>query len=412
MPIPAYLRLDVQPSALPSRQWCEVVERKGVGHPDTLADGIAELASIRYSQYCLHEFGAVLHHNLDKVAVLGGRARFDWWDGEFERPVRVVFAGRASRCFGDRHIPLGDILESAAHEQLQQCLPGYAKARVRFLHETTDSSKFAHWFRPRSLADLPERRDPCANDTALLVGVAPHSQAELAALTVESYLSTLDWTGTDVKALVVRYDRRFRVTVCVPALVGALAGPAEYREALEGAKAELVALLGGSVDGSIEILLNGSDALVEQASAQCGYVTLTGSAIDFGEDGMVGRGNGRHGLITPAHQAGTEALFGKNPGYHVGKVGGLLADRIARRIAGLGVGCRAGLVYDRGSRYSRPTWCHVTTGERVDPVAAADAVDRVLTGDSWCDELIDSEAYRARIEPLDALLHRLAAADA
>lgn len=85
---------------------------------------------------------------------------------------------------------------------------------------------------------------------------------------------------------------------------------------------------------------------------------------------------------------------------------------MGRRVRTPGAGCRAALVYDRGTRYSRPTWCHVTTGERVDPAAAADAVDCVLTGNSWCDELIDSEPYRARIEPLDALLHHLAAADA
>lgn len=34
------------------------VERKGVGHPDTLADHLAELLSQRYSQFTLKNYGA------------------------------------------------------------------------------------------------------------------------------------------------------------------------------------------------------------------------------------------------------------------------------------------------------------------------------------------------------------------
>src|SRR4051812_27615044 len=104
---------DVEPGG-----W-EVVERKGIGHPDTLADGIAELASIRYAEHCLTHHGAVLHHNLDKVAVFGGRARFGDTDGTYTRPVRIVFGGRASNSFAGQPIPVAEILTAAAHEQLQ-----------------------------------------------------------------------------------------------------------------------------------------------------------------------------------------------------------------------------------------------------------------------------------------------------
>ncbi|MET7278839.1 methionine adenosyltransferase [Kribbella sp. NPDC005582] len=45
-----------------------IVERKGIGHPDTLADHLAERLSRAYSRYTLDHFGAVLHHNFDKLA--------------------------------------------------------------------------------------------------------------------------------------------------------------------------------------------------------------------------------------------------------------------------------------------------------------------------------------------------------
>ncbi|MEM7826325.1 MAG: methionine adenosyltransferase, partial [Candidatus Aenigmatarchaeota archaeon] len=43
----------------------EIVERKGIGHPDTLADALAENLSVAYSNYTLQQFGLILHHNFD-----------------------------------------------------------------------------------------------------------------------------------------------------------------------------------------------------------------------------------------------------------------------------------------------------------------------------------------------------------
>lgn len=48
----------------------EFVERKGIGHPDTICDGIAEAVSRRLSQHYLDEYGQILHHNTDKVQLV------------------------------------------------------------------------------------------------------------------------------------------------------------------------------------------------------------------------------------------------------------------------------------------------------------------------------------------------------
>lgn len=399
------MTVTIDPAALPHRQACEVVERKGLGHPDTLADGIAERASIRYSQYCLQQFGSVLHHNLDKVAVLGGLARFDWRGGEFLRPLRVVFAGRASTSFAGQDIPFREILEDAAREQLAQALPGYDHVPVSFLHHTTDSSKFERWFRPRDLGDLPERARARSNDTALLVGASPYTLAEALALAVESYLASLEWVGSDIKALVVRQGEDCTITAGAPALAGRLGSAAEYRERVGAAQQHLSALLGDYVPGRLTLLVNtGEDAGGGDGRVQGGYVTLSGSAIDYGEDGLVGRGNGRHGLVSPHHQAGNETLFGKNPTYHVGKVAGLLADRLAAAVAGHGTHCRASLVYDKGSSYDQPRWCQLTATDPLDTAAAQDLARRVLARGSWLHDLVDRERYLPRARPLPTLL--------
>ncbi|WP_292534166.1 methionine adenosyltransferase [Methylocystis sp.] len=45
----------------------EIVERKGLGHPDTICDEIAEQMSLALSRLYLLECGEVLHHNVDKA---------------------------------------------------------------------------------------------------------------------------------------------------------------------------------------------------------------------------------------------------------------------------------------------------------------------------------------------------------
>ncbi|MEK8173286.1 methionine adenosyltransferase [Streptomyces sp. M19] len=63
----------------------ELVERKGVGHPDTMCDAMAERMSRYYSQYCLKEFGGVAHHWFDKVTLYGGGADTDYGRGRSPR---------------------------------------------------------------------------------------------------------------------------------------------------------------------------------------------------------------------------------------------------------------------------------------------------------------------------------------
>lgn len=90
----------------PSRLPFEIVERKGLGHPDTLADGLAENAEIEYCNYCLREFGCVPHHNFDKLTLTGGMCKQVWGGGKFIEPVRLAFLGRGSKIFAGKSIPL------------------------------------------------------------------------------------------------------------------------------------------------------------------------------------------------------------------------------------------------------------------------------------------------------------------
>ena len=62
------------------------------------------------------------------------------------------------------------------------------------------------------------------------------------------------------------------------------------------------------------------------------YLTVTGTSWENGDDGQVGRGNRSNGLITPCRPMSLEAVAGKNPISHVGKIYNLKAQEIANKL--------------------------------------------------------------------------------
>ena len=50
----------------------EIVERKGIGHPDSISDGLAQAVSNALCDMYDEEVGVVLHHNTDEVQITAG----------------------------------------------------------------------------------------------------------------------------------------------------------------------------------------------------------------------------------------------------------------------------------------------------------------------------------------------------
>ena len=70
-----------------SEQKIEMVERKGIGHPDSLTDAICEASSRILCQYYLENKGFICHHNLDKGLLVGGVSDVTFGGGSIiERP--------------------------------------------------------------------------------------------------------------------------------------------------------------------------------------------------------------------------------------------------------------------------------------------------------------------------------------
>jgi S-adenosylmethionine synthetase len=85
----------------------EIVERKGLGHPDTICDAMAEEVSLALSKFFRERFGVVLHHNVDKILLRGGEARPAFGGGRVTRPIDIYLAGRAPKDVDTRDLPFG-----------------------------------------------------------------------------------------------------------------------------------------------------------------------------------------------------------------------------------------------------------------------------------------------------------------
>ncbi|MRR39058.1 S-adenosylmethionine synthetase, partial [bacterium] len=60
---------------------------------------------------------------------------------------------------------------------------------------------------------------------------------------------------------------------------------------------------------------------------------VSGCSLEMGDDGATGRGNRGNGLITPMRPMTMEAIAGKNPVSHVGKIYNVMAQKAAADIA-------------------------------------------------------------------------------
>ncbi|MGN6814652.1 MAG: methionine adenosyltransferase, partial [Solirubrobacterales bacterium] len=287
----------------PSLFELEVVERKGRGHPDTLADTLAEAMSVVYSRECLARFGAVLHHNVDKLQIGGGLVESGFGWERYQVPATVVINGRMSKRFADEQVPIQELADSVARDVLFGLLPHLDFERgVRLDHKTTDHSRHDTWFRPRGLADLPELTAPTASDSTVSVGYWPLTPTEKLALRLEEHVAAPDqgyeWCGGDVKVLCVREHRRVAVTMSVPFISTAITSESEYLERLSALKQDLDAVARDVVEGRLSVDLCLNNSLRNPYRKKQPYLLATGSCIECGEEGVVGRGNPPAGVIS------------------------------------------------------------------------------------------------------------------
>jgi len=301
----------------------EIVERKGIGHPDSLCDGIAERISVEYSRWCQENLGTLLHHNFDKVQLVAGEVKLGYGGGEMVRPIRIQIAGRGTPTWQGREIPLDAIAIEAARRHVRETMR----------HLDPDRHMLIESFVGRGAEELCYVVDHVtANDTSFGVSHWPRSGLENAVYETSRYINyqLIDQfpVGEDVKVMGARQGDRMVLTVAMPFLAQQIGDATEYVEAKRAAEAAIQAFAERLDHRDVKVMVNTAD----QVAAGAVYLTLTGTSAEMGDDGAVGRGNRVNGLITPFRAASLEAACGKNPISHVGKVYNVLAMLAARDI--------------------------------------------------------------------------------
>jgi S-adenosylmethionine synthetase len=302
----------------------EMCEHKGIGHPDTIVDGICESSSRELSKSYLQTFGAILHHNLDKGLLVGGQSLPRFGGGRIVQPIKIIVCGRATALNGKNDID--KIVVEAAR--------GYLEKNIR-----CDLSNFQITTEIRNgspnLKKIFEQKGavPLANDTSFGCGYAPYSRLEGSVLALSRVMKSPEFrnlfpaAGDDFKIMGHRVNKTLSFTLAL-AFVDHYVDGVEHYFAMKKA---ITQYLNNQLGIPAEIRMNCLDSPTAQNEDGL-YLTVSGLSAEMGDDGQVGRGNRVNGLITPAREMSLEAAAGKNPLSHVGKIYNVLAMMMAKDI--------------------------------------------------------------------------------
>ncbi len=305
----------------------EIVERKGKGHPDSLCDGAAEELSVTLSEAYRQQAGRILHHNVDKAVLVGGSSQCGFGGGEVIAPVQVYVVGRATEEINGKKLIDKDYCQARLKDWLMRQVPHFRPEHLEVkLLIRCGSEDLRKIFNG-------EDETPRANDTSLAVGYAPLSELEKLTLETERFLNSPEGkqrfpaVGEDIKVMGVRRGKKISLTIAAAFVASEVAN----RKAYEEIKKEIAHyLLNEFVPRftmkEVELIINNAD------TEETAYLTVTGTSAEAGDDGQVGRGNRANGLITPCRPMSLEAVAGKNPVSHVGKIYSIMSQLVADRV--------------------------------------------------------------------------------
>jgi len=379
MTIPAFSITYLDRDPVASRPM-EFVERKGIGHPDSICDGVAEAVSRRLSRYYREEFGEILHHNTDKVQLVAGSTAPEFGGGEMVDPIYVLVGGRATREYRGREVPVDTLATDAAREYVEDTVPHLPSEWIEFESRIGETSPGL-----KSLFD--DDGTVQANDTSVGVGYAPLSETDRIVRGLEPEVSRrIPAVGEDVKVMAWRTNDDLHVTVAAAVVSRYVADVDEYLEVTARIEKLAEAFVADRTDRTVHVAVNAAD----DPESGAVYLTETGLSAEMGDDGNVGRGNRVNGLITPHRPMSLEAAAGKNPVSHVGKLYNLVATNAADRVHEEldAEFARVSLLSRIGAPVTEPRAVDVETTTRDDEAVRRIVGEELETIESLTDDLV------------------------
>ena len=314
------------------KQRVEIVERKGLGHPDYICDSVMDNISLGLSREYLEKAGSILHHNVDKALLVAGEAEPRFNGGIVKQPMLFVFGDRATSEFNGTKINVGEIAINVAKE--------WFRKNMRFI-DPEKHVKYQVELKPGSagLVDIFKRKGKVlgANDTSAAVGYAPMTRTEKIVLNTEQFLNSKVFkqqspeSGEDIKVMGSRINNNLNLTISMAFVDRFVRSEEDYFEKKAKILEEINRFVAASTNfESVNVQVNTLD--VRGRSLGGIYLTVLGTSADSGDSGQVGRGNRVNGLISLNRPFCSEAAAGKNPVSHVGKIYNVLTYKIAQHV--------------------------------------------------------------------------------
>lgn len=282
--------------------------------------------------------------------------------------------------------------------------PTHVGKGVEIKFFSTSYSKSPVWYKPRNLDDLPEFKTPFVNDSSAIVSFWPLSSTEKLVLEMEKYFydenekPEFSYIGHDIKILAIRTFRNIDLTLCVPFISSNTPNRAFYIDKLNFIQSELkkVAqnLLGNKFNISINLNTQDFNLLGKSKKRSGYYFSASGSALDYGEEGVVGRGGKSRGLFSCFRPVSTDAIHGKNPSFHVGKVYAYFGDQISKAIAEkMNCECTVILATQNKRPTNSPQKIIINLSEKRNEKKIREIVERELSKKDWIKRIIEDKYF-------------------
>ena len=306
----------------------EIVERKGIGHPDTICDLMMNKVSVELSKLYLKETGIIQHHNMDKTMLVAGKTENKFGGGKILKPMKFILGDRATFDVNGRTLPIGDFVIETAKCWLDENLR-YVKENIEFQLEIGPTS-------PELQSIFKSPKNIAANDTSALVGYAPFTDTESTVLKVEQFINSKKFksefpvAGEDVKVMGFRNGNWLDLTVAIAFVDMHVSSEKDYFAKKHEMTHAITEFAAQNSDFKVHTAINCLDS---QGKGMDGlYLTVLGTSADGADSGEVGRGNKANRVISPSRPAGAEAIAGKNPVSHIGKIYNALSFQLADQI--------------------------------------------------------------------------------
>ncbi|MEW6610667.1 MAG: methionine adenosyltransferase [Patescibacteria group bacterium] len=280
----------------------EIIERKGIGHPDVICDSLAENAAKILQRYCLKRYDQYCRFNIDQVHLYGGETCVEFGKGEMISPFTISLYGKVAVRSPEERSYLSELILRHSQQYLRKIL-------------RKDISRFCVW--QINLVSYPSLKAPKVwEDSSVGVGFAPFTKAEKMILKIGKWLDE----KFPCNKILLRHDGDDWYLIISAAFKAKLVPNLQnYLRQKKTLTRQIYALVKPMIaQGSIQCIINAAGP----------YLTLTGSAIE-NDKGMMGRGNQWYGFISCSRPHGTDICWGKNPWFHPGKV----CTRIAFKVA-------------------------------------------------------------------------------